>query len=426
MRLRLVLAFLILIVTTFSFSACSDDDPTSPGPVSDILLTIHFNEYNRHGFADEGIVFASDPSGNLLDVATWTPTSTVVLKNSDIHPEKISFTLFQHSDSNLSLTTQLGLQAGSVKTFSGLDIPALSGSADISFSNAPDCWQYRMAWNLHSVHGWDLFPSQRRINIRGEATDFFVRVDPVDADPVGGWLRDVRPGDTGTLDFEKPGEMAPLQANVARIPSDGDFVLCVLRGILETDPTGTPLPLDALLLEDTIPETITLYQPEFDPSNLISMYYQENEGFPETFYWQESTGPVPASFTNLEGELSITSTSPDSLVFSTSFPWDRLSAGWFQKKELTSSWRFEGPAPIQTFLLPQLPEEITDLYPEFLRGEYSLHYLEVYQTTTKNLVRSQGKIYPLNEGGSPDTMKFLDSKLGWRYLDRFAPCDTEF
>ena len=52
------------------------------------------------------------------------------------------------------------------------------------------------------------------------------------------------------------------------------------------------------------------------------------------------------------------------------------------------------PNPTQTFALPLLPEEITELFPDYPREGFTLSYLEIYQDRTENLVRSQGKKFP--------------------------------
>ncbi len=407
MRSRYFFLVLFSILTVLSFSACSDDNPATPEPASDILLTIEFDERDGYIDADDGFVFASDSAGNVLDVATWSGTTTVVLKNSAVHPDTISFTILQHSAQNIFLVTRMGVPAGSVETFSGLDRLPQTGNAKIVFRNVPECWQFRMAYNFYTVLGWDQFPLEVGININGPSTDFFVRVDPLEVAPVGGWLRDIRPGATDTLDFKRAGDTAPLKASVVQIPTGGDWVLCIVSGIFETDPTRTPLRLAEQSIRDTIPESMTLYTPEIDPSNQISMFYQVTEGSPETFFWQESTGPVPASFTNLEGDISVKSTPSDSLAFTTTCHWDRLIAAWYkiESENVNSSWWVEGPAPIQTFVLPHLPAEVTDRFPEHTREDFGLRFLELYQTTTENLVRSQGKAFPLADGANAEFQK---------------------
>ncbi|MEN8008463.1 MAG: hypothetical protein ABFS42_15750 [Candidatus Krumholzibacteriota bacterium] len=394
----------ISILTILLFTACSDDDPTTPQQDPDILLTLHPKDYFLDSDTTMSLVFASDPEGNVLDVAPWSGTSTVVLKNSDIHPETVSFTIAQHFDFGLMLSTQLGVPAGSVKTLIGNLQHPFAGSAEVTFLNAPECLRYRMAYNNYSTTGLNPFPTSQRIQIFGGSTDLFVRIDPVDAPPLGGWRRNLQPGDTDTLDFEKPGDVAPLTATSVQIPSGGDRIICSLRGTVETESGRTFLRLDNQSFDGVIPESVTLYVPEYDPSNLVTSFYQNTDGSPDSFYWQESTGPVPASFTNLEGELSVTSTSPDSVAFTTTSSWDRLLTAWFTKN-LSSSWWVEGPAPIRTFALPRLPEEITELIPDYPRVGFALSFLEIYQDTTGDLVRSQGKKFRVFGAGANDPMK---------------------
>ncbi len=421
MSLKYLLLIPISIITILLFTACSDDDPTTPEPVSDILLTLHLNDYHLEYGVTEGLVFASDTEGNVLDVAPWSGTSTVVLKNSDIHPKTISFTVFQYSERGLSLATQLGVPVGSVETLTGYTKPPLAGSAEVTFLDVPLCWRYRMAYNWYLGLGWSDFPASQKIGVHGSSTDFFVRVDPIYTPPLGGWLHDLKPGDTDTLDFGKFENVAPLIPKLIQIPSGGDRILCRIDGLVEIDSTRTFLKLDSQSIDSPIPESIVLYPPEFDPSNLVTMFYQSTRGNPDSYYWQEFTGPVPASFTNLEGELSVNSTSPDSVSFTTTSTWDWLTTYWYQKKELSCSWLVKGPAPIQTFALPRLPGEITELFPDYPREGFTLNTLEIYQDTTENLVRSQGKDFPPvgTAGSDPMTRRRWDPKAPWGALSRF-------
>ena len=48
------------------------------------------------------------------------------------------------------------------------------------------------------------------------------------------------------------------------------------------------------------------------------------------------------------------------------------------------------PNPTQTFALPLLPEEITELFPDYPREGFTMNTLDIYQDRTDNLVRSQG------------------------------------
>jgi len=64
----------------------------------------------------------------------------------------------------------------------------------------------------------------------------------------------------------------------------------------------------------------------------------------------------------------------------------------------------KGPAPIQTFALPLLPEEITELFPDYPREGFTMNTLEIYQDTTENLVRSQGKNFPPVGAAGSDPM----------------------
>lgn len=405
MNFKRLLAALFSLLAIANFIACSDDDPTTPEPISDVLLTIEFDEFTPYPFVDQGYVFASDSAGNVLAVATWSGPSTVVLKNGSIHPETISFTIFQSTNERLRLETEYGVPVGSTRTMSTVKWPSESGSTEVEFLNTPPCTKFRMAANSYSATGWTEFPDHSWFPVIGDSTDLFVRVDPVDGDPIGGWLRDLKVGEIDTFDFEVPGVVLPLSKTEVQIPTDAIDGFCSVKGIVVSDPSYHPFRLESVSFENPIPQSISLYIPvEVASENLITTFYQDAKGSPKPFYWQEATGPIPTSFANLEGELSVISASPDSLVFSTTSEWDWLIGAWRQEGAHSCIWRVEGPAPDLTFTLPQIPAEIADQFPEDPREEYVLGFWEIYQATSENLVRSQGKSFSYNkESASPLT-----------------------
>ena len=63
MRLKFLLLIPISIITILLFTACSDDDPTTPPSDPDIILTLHFKDLIMDPNATESLVFASDPRG---------------------------------------------------------------------------------------------------------------------------------------------------------------------------------------------------------------------------------------------------------------------------------------------------------------------------------------------------------------------------
>ena len=390
---HMLLVIVSLLALTILITACSDDDPVTPPPDSDILLTLHLGEYFLDAFSDEGIVFASDREGNLLDTATWSGPATVVLKNTAVHPDTISFTFVQYNKWELGFATELGVPAGSTRTFTGYGHSSLSGTATVTFLNTPDCQRYHIANNWGSVSGPGPFPPDRTFEIYGDSTDLYVRIDPVDSDPLGGWIRSLQPGDSDTLDFDATDIIAPLAGFPVQIPPGGDRLMYNLYGSIITGSSRSIIGFEWGTIEDVIPASVTLYAPEFDSSHLGAFFHMLTDGSPSTFYQQETTGPVPVAFTQMEGDLSVTSTSPDNLAFTTTSDWDRFTARWSLPADIYGSWWVEGPASIQTFALPQIPEYLMEMFPDNPREEFELQSVEIIQDTTEDMTRSQGKYF---------------------------------
>ncbi len=405
LKKHVLLVIVSLLTLAILTTACSDDDPVTPPPDSDILLTLHLGEYFLEAFSVEGIVFASDQDGNLLDMATWNGPTTVVLKNTTVHPDTISFTMVQYNDWELSLATELGVPAGTVKTFNGYRHSPMSGSADVAFINAPDCEAYTLASNWGALRGPGPPPASRTFDIFGDSTNIYVRIDPKDSGPLGGWLRSLRPGDTDTFDFDAPDVIAPLVGIPVQIPPGGNRLSFNFHGSVITESSRSIIGFDWQDYSDVIPESVMLYGPEFDTSNLTTWFYQWFNGSPDTYYHQKTAGPVPPAFTHLEGDLAITSTSPDNLAFTTTSDWDRFTASWTRAHELYGHWWVEGPSTVQTFALPQIPEYLADLFPNYPVEGFELRNLEIIQDVSENMVRGQGKYYGPHGVAGPDPME---------------------
>jgi|GEM_PF-5252232 len=383
-----------VLLATALLAGCSDDSPTRPPADPDILLTLELNAFFMEAFADQGTVFASDPQGNVLDVATWDGPATIVLKNSVDHPDTISFTFVQSNDWELALATEVGVPAGTFWTYSGTLLPPHSGSAEIEFTNVPPHEGFMISSNWAASTGPGQLPPRKTIEIFGESTDCFVRVDPLDAPPVGGWLRGVRPAMARTLDFNARGAVAPLTATQVQLPAGGDHFLYIVYGSATADSFRYTINLDGKTIEGPTPRSITVYTPEYHPYSLHTMFYHYSDGNPGTYYSQGTVGPVPGEFVPMEGDLTVTSTSPDSLMFTTTSNWDRFAVSWSQQQGLYGHWYVEGRAPVREFALPKLPAELVAQYPDYPVQGFALNSVEIFRDGEGGMVMSQGKHFP--------------------------------
>lgn len=387
--------FLIpILILPLALAACSEDS-TTPASDPEILLTLELNAFFMEAFADQGTVFASDAEGNVLDVATWDGPSTVVLKNSAVQPDTISFTFVQSNDRGLELATEMGVPTGTTWTYTWTLFPAQSGEAQIGLANVPLHDGFRIASDWSSASGPGNLPHQRTIPVYRDSADCFVRIDPLTSPPVGGWLRGLYSGGVFTFDFDEPGLAAPLTPTQVQLPAGGDRLTYNVSRYASVDSFRYVTSFEHDVISEMLPRSLTVYTPECDPADLHTMFYQKTDGDPGFFYQQESTGPVPGEFTKMAGGLTVTSTSPDSLTFTTDSDWDRFTVTWLQNKYFSVQWYVEGPAPIQGFALPKLPPEISEQHPEYPVEGFDLFLLEISKDAGDGRVLSQGKSFPV-------------------------------
>ena len=393
MTIRILFWGMGILLVLGLMGACAGDDPTRPSEDVDILLTVEFNNYifPRDGSPREGFVFVSDQDGRVLDCAPWTSNSKVILKNAEVHPDKVVFTLFENHQSGPDFSTELAVPVGATRIFSTQQIPIHGCSTCISLQNRPDASRFLGAANRFTCLSQFGIPSSIDMPVVGDSTDMYFMAVPEVGTPVGGWLRGVRSGDRDTLDFESPEDFSPLNAIRINTPSGGIWKRCRAITNIGTDPLGGTIMVDNISLNPANTDTLVLYLPPLDSSDMVFEFYQEFSGQYGTYFWQEVEGWVPESFSNLEGDLTLVAALPDSVVVETSFPWDRFSAWWTQDRENPGSWRIEGPVLTESQGLPEIPQEIATEVPTYQREGYLIRAFEVYQETSEGMTRSQGK-----------------------------------
>lgn len=392
MRTRILFLFLILVV---SLSGGCSDDVTSPAIDPDTLLTVHFHEFFLAERAAEGLIFASDLQGNVLDEAIFSGESTVVLKNNTVHPDSISFTIVTYTEWNMDLTTEIGVPFGAERTFGDNRRPYPDGLAEVTLLNAPDCDRYWLTGNAGSVGSNGHLPSRVFVSIMGESTDGFLSVHPLDSQPIGAWLRDIRVDETDTLDFEEQSVFLPLICHSILIPSEGHILTGSLHNFSPLNTERNRLLFDYQRFEQAIPDTLFLYGPDLEIQEQRTYLSMFTVGYPHTNYTLEKLGAVPSAFTKMEGQLSIASASPDSFAFSSTGSWERFKCKWSQDIQVNSTWFIEGPWPIQSFPLPQFPQSFIDLFPDYNPEGYELDNIEIFTGSSGDLIQSQGIFIPV-------------------------------
>lgn len=377
-RLPVLTALLVLAL----LPACSDD-VTEPAPARTDLLTLHLGPsfVREHGV--EGLLFVSGPDGAMLDVAHWSGPGTVVLENAEERPRTIALTILHTDDGEFYLATELGIPVGSTRTFDTVIRDDTPHTVDLTFLNAPACDRWTITLGDVTVSGQGLLPGQRTASYIGVVTDGWVGLDLVGAAPVGAWLRGIEAGGALTLDFAAPDAVETLQRHAIALPAGVRVMSCRVLGDASTPATRALYLFDGVDADESIPDSAVVHVPAFDPAGLLTSIFLYLDGEPAITLAQRTIGPVPSAFTPLEGELTITSTDLDSLAFCCTGQWDASNITLSHGGELFGLWRFRGPSPLSTFVVPDLPEEITAQYPDYPREVFTLSSVGVERTTTE-------------------------------------------
>jgi hypothetical protein len=391
-KTRVLFLFLILLI---SLGVGCSDDVTSPSTDPDTLLTVHFHEYFLPGGPAESLIFASDLQGNLLAEAFFSGETTVVLKNSTVHPDSISFTIVTYSEWNMGLKTEMGVPFGAERSFGDNRRYPPDGFAEVALLNAPDCDQYWFTSNSSSVGSPGHVPSRVMPGIMGESTDCFLSAHPLDSPPIGAWLRDVHVDDTDTLDFAEPGVFSPLIIHPILIPAGGGILLASLNNDSPSAPERDKLLFDHQRFEHSIPDTLFLHGPDIDIQEQRTYLSMFIVGYPHTDYTMTKWGSLPSAFTKMDGQLSIAGASPDSFAFASTGSWESFQCHWSQELQINSMWFIEGPSSIQSFSLPRFPPSFTDLFPDYVRQGYELDSIEIFTGSSGDLIQSQGIFIPV-------------------------------
>lgn len=223
----------LMILATFLMSGCSDES-VAPDLDPDVLVTVEVNEAFANRYGPEGYVFVTGPGGDVLDVATWSGISTLVLRSQEARPDSVSLTLVSIRQDQVELHTETGLPVGFFWSYGDWLPPALTGQAELFFENVPDCESYTVSAIDFNADGSGQPPANQTIDVHGATTDCFVRIDRSDGGPLGAWLRGIEPDESRTLDFDEPELIRPLNRYAMPFPPNTTRVTAFL-GVVSMD-----------------------------------------------------------------------------------------------------------------------------------------------------------------------------------------------
>jgi len=365
-----LLCALPILATVFVFGSGCSDDPAEPGPIRIDLLTLHLGPSFLRALGETGVLFVSDHDGNLLDSATWSGETDIILSSNASRPDTVSLTTVSVIDASLWIGTELGIPVGTELTYDDPIVDPSPAEAEITFLNIPPCDYHRIASNAASIGDFGPPPSPFTVRFHGGVSDCAVRIDPVDAAPQGCWLRDLGPSGATTLDLAAPGAVSPLNRYAIAVPADCDYFevdICRRYG-----PDIYHLDLDWRSFSGSTPDSVVVFGPEvaLDESwtRLSCGYFGDNN----VSYQQYTTGPVPDALTKLEGDFTIESTTVDNLVFSMTGSWDSFQFNFGGTDDANRHWTVVGRHPIRAFALPHLPQQVSEQHDDLSREDFAL------------------------------------------------------
>ncbi len=386
-----------IILFLLLFLACSEDDPVTPDPDPEALLVVEFDNFHYWGEPREGFVFISDKDGSLLDCASFTCDSRVILRNEERQPEYVSMTLFYNTAFYPQLITEFEIPAGSTVIIPNQAQAAPTGSVSVQYRNVSGFNSLHVSTIGLTVSYFSHVPVGDRYSVVGEAMDMYVQAVPDTGTPIGSWLYDVRAGDTDTLDLESSVDFSPLNAHRIGIPQGATQSSCGIYSTTMVDPFRQYLMLDYASVDPESEDTMIAYLPTTDLSDVITMFTQTYEGSPNTIYQTRIRGPLPEAISIWEGELEVVSAQVDSIVIQADFTWSEFKSYWRQDKEGYPRWWVNGPSSSEDWGLPEYPEELVEELSEYPRNDFLLAQIQVVADSTGETTYIMGRSFPYGE-----------------------------
>lgn len=388
-RIKLLLAAGLLL----SAGGCGNDNPVSPGGDADLLMTIDFVEPSVEGWTGprNGYVFASDASGAVLDVQRWEIPQKVELRSRGPRPATMTLTLVRDLGNRVAFDTETLVATGTTR-----QIPESVWEAPryvpVEFENAPETSRYVVMTPHHGTIAATGLPDVLRVPVREEGSPGYFLAVAADGTGYAHWIPELR--DTLSLDFAGTTDFEPVEGVDIAIPARARSASCALLGWPFEGAESTLRVLDYVWYADTpesLPDHVTVYPPPFDVADLRTRIQTSLVGTPGTWYWLEMPGAPPATIPYLEGDMSVLSARPDSLVVTADFAWDRLACFWRQGTDMDASWTFSAVESGGAAALPEIPAEILADFPSLVPADFRLIWWTLYQDMPDGGVTAQGR-----------------------------------
>ncbi|MCF7918626.1 MAG: hypothetical protein K9N06_01780 [Candidatus Cloacimonetes bacterium] len=334
--------------------------------VKNLLFKAHFNYDWMMPYEGTGIIFISDPAGNLLAESECAGNANIEFEQSPqmpVIPETISVTTIRNKDGNLSLITYLEVPKGSEWTFKReSDIQDNNYQVTFNFNNIPENDGYIISsqWNYHSFHTLSLH-SPYNFNFAETPMDFFLQLNTLESGKKYLWIENVTPGNS-EVDLSS---LIPMTEQLIFLGDLPDWAIVNLCGFPENGSHYSgKYKIDWESFEEGTDVQATIHIPAAD----FSDYKTEIKVMVQASIWLEYLtqtvyGDIPSSFSRIDAEFDIVNVAPDNFEIQTTGIYDEIFVKW-QGWDAISSWQAYSPSYLTAFSLPKLPELIYQDFPD--------------------------------------------------------------
>lgn len=386
-------AFLVLAFA--AFSGCSDDT-TSPDAPGYALAVVALEAAAFDAGSTDGLLYATDDQGRVLGLTAFTTPDTVTLYGQMGPPSTVHITLAVTTYGSVTLVTTLDHAVGDTVRYESREWGHLDHGADLVFENVPDHTEYRL-----STPGWTeqdaVLPATTRIRFKNDPGDCFVRIDPIGAQPRGGFISSVRDGDVVSVNLADdprfhdlchcpvrfPAGAGWFSASVAAYPDEASFL------------SRLPMAIDQVSGDENVPAQIDLYAPRTGFHRLATVLWYRNHAGTGIRHLLELGGPPPEAMELMDGAFLVTESPGQSTFSDVDSGWSEFRMTWRSQGGAFGAWQLTGKAPRTRVVLPPVPREVTERFPGCLRENYRLSQAKVGRTRSEDgarlwLVRSTG------------------------------------
>ncbi len=324
-----------------------------------------------------GIIFLSRMDGSFVGSNTWEGNASFDVSIPDqllLIPDTISVTTIASGQ----LLTEMNIPIGSSWTW-GKEYPDYPNfdnyeTLDLYFTNIPDHDGYNCSgpWSRYFD---SILPDTLEFTLFAPPTDIYLKLNTSNFGVQYIFINDIH-GGSHTQDL--------LSLNNA-----DQFIIDLndnsqrLRKFLYGHPNSENryagrYTIDFENNNDTTVNAISVYYP---PQTFIdyrtSLFIYENNN---DFWYQSVYGDIPSEFVKIDGDFEFWNTNPtDFKLEINGSNFDQIESYWVSNDDYNNlNWYIYGPSNLNEYTIPEIPEKVSEFYPELNRDSYDLYGVRTF------------------------------------------------